>query len=206
MAVVYGEGDVDSNGAEEVNLRTSAGAELLGQQTSAASLPVVIASNQTPVPVLDAGGYYNSFAVSAERTAIGTTELPVLLFRNPTGSTKTIRPTQFIFTNRHTVSSFMVYRIYASPTVTTTGTGLTEVSTNLGAGITPSAEAFSSPTISANGTLIALAVTGGGTSPFTVILPLSDNFTMAANTAILVTATADGTSRIANISLFWGEV
>jgi len=50
MGVYHNEGDVDSNGAEEVNLRTSAGAELLGQQTSAASLPVVIASNQSAVP------------------------------------------------------------------------------------------------------------------------------------------------------------
>lgn len=51
MGFYPSEGDVDANGAEEVNLRTSAGAELLGQQTSAASLPVVIASNQSAVPI-----------------------------------------------------------------------------------------------------------------------------------------------------------
>lgn len=50
MGFYPNEGDVDANGAEEVNLRTAAGAELLGQQVSAASLPVVIASNQSPVP------------------------------------------------------------------------------------------------------------------------------------------------------------
>lgn len=50
MAISSPNGEVDPNGAQEVNLRTSAGAELLGQQTSAASLPVVIASNQT-VPI-----------------------------------------------------------------------------------------------------------------------------------------------------------
>lgn len=205
MGFYPSEGDVDSNGAEEVNLRSAAGAELLGQQTSAASLPVVLASNQSPIPVVNAGGYYNSFAVVGERTAIGTTELPVLLFRNPTGSTKTVRPKQFMFTNRHTVSSFIIYRIYASPTVTTTGTTLTEVSTNIGAGVTPSADSFSSPTISANGTLIGTVIVGGGVAPHTVILPLTNSFTMAANTAILVTATADGTSRIATVSLFWEE-
>ncbi len=51
MGFYPNEGDVDSNGAEEVNLRTSAGAELLGQQASAASLPVVIASNQSTLPI-----------------------------------------------------------------------------------------------------------------------------------------------------------
>lgn len=55
MGFFPNEGDVDANGAEEVNLRTAAGAELLGQQTSAASLPVVIASDQTSIPVQQFG-------------------------------------------------------------------------------------------------------------------------------------------------------
>lgn len=54
MGFYPSEGDVDSNGAEEVNLKTSAGVELLGQQASAASLPVVIASDQSTIPVTDA--------------------------------------------------------------------------------------------------------------------------------------------------------
>jgi hypothetical protein len=56
MAIYSPNGDIDANGAEEVNLRTSTGVELLGQQASAASLPVVIASNQAAIPVVQ-GNY-----------------------------------------------------------------------------------------------------------------------------------------------------
>lgn len=205
MGVYSQEGDVDAHGAEEVNLRTSSGAELVGQQVSSASLPVVIASDQTPIPAVVAGGYYNSFAVSGERTAIGTTELPVLLFRNPTGSAKTVYPKQIIVANRHTVSSIMTFRVYVSPTVTSTGTALTEASTNLGAGISISADAFTSPTISGNGTLIAAITCAGGTAAIPAIINLLPKFTMAANTAILITAVSDGSSRIALASIFWEE-
>lgn len=51
MGIAFGEGDVDANGAEEVNLRDAAGAELIGQKTLSASLPVAIASNQSAYPV-----------------------------------------------------------------------------------------------------------------------------------------------------------
>lgn len=51
MSITYQTPDMDGNGAEEVNLRTSAGVELLGQQASAASLPVVVASDQSSIPV-----------------------------------------------------------------------------------------------------------------------------------------------------------
>jgi hypothetical protein len=51
MSIFYKEAEVDDNGAEEVNLRTSTGVELLGSKVSAASLPVVIASDQSAIPV-----------------------------------------------------------------------------------------------------------------------------------------------------------
>lgn len=47
---VFSNPDVNNNNDEEVTLKTASGTELLGQQTSAASLPVVIASNQSAVP------------------------------------------------------------------------------------------------------------------------------------------------------------
>jgi len=71
MSGVYHDPDVDSNGAEEVNLRTSTGTELLGQTTMTGSVPVVLASNQTVIPVNDNNG---SLTVDGTVTAnIGTT-------------------------------------------------------------------------------------------------------------------------------------
>jgi hypothetical protein len=68
MAIYSPNGDVDENGAEEVNLRTSTGVELLGSKLSAASLPVVIASDQSVIPfspktypsILSSGSYPQS--------------------------------------------------------------------------------------------------------------------------------------------------
>ena len=51
MGIYSPDGDVDSYGAEEVTLRTSSGVELLGQKVQAASLPVVLASDHTTLPV-----------------------------------------------------------------------------------------------------------------------------------------------------------
>jgi len=50
MGIYSPDGDVDSYGAEEVNLRNSSGVELLGQKVQAASLPVTIASDQSTLP------------------------------------------------------------------------------------------------------------------------------------------------------------
>lgn len=47
---VYSGNDVDAAGSAEVTLYASAGTELLGQQVSAGSVPVVIASDQSAVP------------------------------------------------------------------------------------------------------------------------------------------------------------
>lgn len=70
MGFFPNEGDVDSNGAEEVNLRTSAGAELLGQQVSAASLPVVVASNQPPVPIIFRGPSTQHVRINTNTTTV----------------------------------------------------------------------------------------------------------------------------------------
>jgi hypothetical protein len=48
---VFSGNDVDNTGDAEVTLKTPGGVDLLGQQTSAGSLPVVIASNQSAIPV-----------------------------------------------------------------------------------------------------------------------------------------------------------
>ena len=65
--------DIDANGSLETKLMTDAGATLIGQQLMAASLPVAIASDQTPVPVNLAEktsiiNYYTQAAVAVDAT------------------------------------------------------------------------------------------------------------------------------------------
>lgn len=145
------------------------------------------------------------YGTVAVRTGIGTSELNVMLFRNFTGSTRTVTIKQIVVANTHTVTSNIRFRIYVGATVTTTGTALTEGALDVGSGNTPSAEAFSSPTTSATGTLVYdLTATAFGPA---CIVDVPDGFRLrvGASTNILVTAVADGTSRVANVSILWEE-
>jgi len=143
------------------------------------------------------------FTTNFEVSSIGTTEIPVALFRNPSGSGKTVQLIRFSFSNFHTVTSFIRVRAYVAPTVTSDGTGLTEGCTRIG-GAAGVAVAFSSPTVSANGTRIAQWLTPSFATP--VFVNLDYLFILDPNTQILITAQADGTSRILAGSLIWTEV
>lgn len=208
MGVFHQEGDVDANGAQEVNLRTAAGVELLGQQTSAASLPVVIASNQTEYPVLSVeqnlANTNRMFTLNFEVSGVGTTEIPVALFRNPSGSGKTVKLSRLTISNLHqTANTFIRVRAYVAPTVTADGTGLDERCTHVGQAA-PVSVAFSSPTVSANG--VRIGQWNVVSSANALIVPLDLLFILDANTQMLLTAQADGTARIIAGALLWAEI
>ena len=108
MGYYPNEGDVDPNGAQEVNLRTAAGVELLGQQASAASLPVVIASNQSAIPVTTEGvkSTYSAAFVGLVPPSAATDVFTI------TGSaTKTIRITSIRFSVSTTAGSGILANI-----------------------------------------------------------------------------------------------
>lgn len=145
------------------------------------------------------------FGAAAQRTGIGTSELNVLLFRNPSGSGKTVKLKRLIYNNSHTVSSQLRIRVYVDATVTSAGTGVTEVALDIGSGNTPGAEVFSSPTTSANGTQILDLLTLGGASAQDGKFEFSEGCQLRENHNLLVTAISDGTNRVANISIVWEE-
>lgn len=145
------------------------------------------------------------YAVCGSRTAIGTTELPVVLFRNPSGSTRTIKIKRIIGNNSHTVTSGIRFRVYVNPTVSVNGTALTGVALDVGSGNSPSADAFRSPTVSANGSQIADITAPSFLSGTSVDLIAVDGIQLRANNTLLITAVADGTSRVANITIWWEE-
>ena len=143
------------------------------------------------------------FVTNFEVSAIGTTEIPVALFRNPSGSGKAVKLFRLTMSNLHTVTSFIRVRAYGAPTVTADGTALTESCTFFG-GSAPVVESFSSPTVSANGSRIAQWVVPAFSNA--LIIPLDYMFILPANTQILLTAQADGTNRVLGGSIIWAEV
>jgi len=87
VAVTPDNGDVNTNGDKEVILKTPAGADLLGAALSAASLPVVVASDQAAFPINVVNGA-NTLAVNADGS-IKT--VPLVTPPAPSGATTVIQ-------------------------------------------------------------------------------------------------------------------
>lgn len=143
------------------------------------------------------------FAVTRSTTAIGTTELMVLLLKVPNTSGFFAQLRNIVITNTHTVAnSWVRVRMYIAPTITSDGTALTEVPLDFGGGDTADLTAFGTPTISANGTqFFDMTVIAGQSQTF--YFPPGVN--LRANQNVLITAVADSTSRVSQITVQWEE-
>jgi hypothetical protein len=174
----------------------------LGQTTMTASMPVAIASNQSTLNVLPVG-IGPLYTTSFSKTAIGVTELMALLLKNPNASGKTVTLETITVTNSHTVAgSWIRWRVYASPTISANGTANSVFTFAIGSGNTSVVTAFSTPTITANGSLLYdCTIVAGGS--FTYTFPIGG--TIAANNNLLVTAVADSTSRVGQVTVVWTE-
>lgn len=143
------------------------------------------------------------FTTNFEVTGIGTTQIPLVLFRNPSGSGKLVKLYRLTFSNLHTVNSFIRVRTYIAPTVTSDGTSIGRACTLIG-GAAPVSVAFTSPTVSANGSRVAQYVVPAFAAPTQI--PIDFIFILPANTQMLITGEADGTNRILGGSLIWAEI
>lgn len=145
----------------------------------------------------------NTFTAYIDYEAVsGTSEVPHLLFRNPSGSEKRVYVTHFAFGHDSTVTRSM-FKIYKDPTITTEGTVLTKV--NLAAiDSAPNAVAtvFKNPTISANGTLMSSKLMSKESS--------SDgqnrSIVVSAGHEILITVKNDITGILTLSQIYWVEV
>ena len=145
------------------------------------------------------------FATCGERTGIGTSEVNALLFRNPSGSGRIVKPRLMVYNNTATVNSFIRFRVYIDATVTAAGTGLTESALDIGSGNTAGAEVFTSPTTSANGTIFLELSAPGNNASADQKVEFPDGFQLRENHNLLVTAISDGTNRTAHVCFFWEE-
>lgn len=143
------------------------------------------------------------FSTNFEVTGIGATQIPLVLFRNPSGSGKLVKLYRLTLSNLHTVNSFIRVRAYVAPTVTSDGTS-NGVGCTLIGGAAPAAVAFTSPTVSANGTRVTQYVVPAFAAPTQI--EINFIYILPANTQMLITGEADGTNRILGGSLIWAEV
>lgn len=146
------------------------------------------------------------FTLNFELTSINDAEIPFVLFRNPTGSGKAVKLKRIVMANNHTSVSWIKFRAYIAPTVTTAGTAIPIACTHIGSGASSSMQAFSGSTISANGTLaLRLACPAAITAPAT-ILGTEYDYIVEPNIDVLFTVQADGNNRVAAINLIWAEI
>lgn len=143
------------------------------------------------------------FLTNFQIDTVETTEIPIILFRNPSGSGKVMRLIRFTFSNVHTSDSYIRIRAYVAPTVTSDGTTVSAGCSRIG-GASGSAEVFSTPTVSANGVRIGQWLAPAFQPPTQIALDYL--IILDPNTTILLTAQADGNNRSFAGSFIWAEV
>ncbi len=179
--------------AVHVNLRDVTGAAL-GTGTN----PLVTSSTQG---FLTGNVVYSAQADINQATA--GIDNPLLLFRNPTGSGKTL----FILEVRvgNTVANVSSeFKLFSMPTITANGTAVTAASNNINGGAGAATGLVTTiPTISANGTAMKSIAAGQNTNSEV----FGEAFTTAVQPggAFLVTGNPLSNNRSAAVSITWAE-
>lgn len=195
---------VNSDGSVNARRYDSSGNAITnGQKTMANSVPIVVASDQTTIPV-SIGlpfflAYTFGFATAINQPTAGS-DNPLILLKNPSGSGKTVY-LSFVAYGINVANVLGNIRIFKSPTITSNGTS--ETVQSFGGGTT-AVNLYSTPTISANGTLISSFVTGQNSS--SVLVPINFEISVAANSNILITGNPGSNNRNAEISMRWIEL
>lgn len=204
---------IDGNGSSQVRLYDVDGNPFIGQKMMEDSLPVVVASDQTPIPAQHEGCYQTSqlktyFVAASVNLPSSGTETRVLLIRNPSNSGKVLALSRVMGLLTNTTGSMAIIRKYISPTITATGTAVTIYSMNVGGGASASAMlVYTGPTASAVGnrfcSCLAISGTSGGKE---ADIDFQGMVYLQPGQDLLITGTPDGTNRGLEIDVMWWEM
>lgn len=186
-------------------------APTVGQKTMANSIPVVLASDSTQaiptsmfVSAVTKNNQMYGVSVSAINAASTSTDNPMLLIRNPSGSGKVCYIHSVKAGTMTTARSFS-FHVYSNPTVTANGTAQTSANFNVGGGAGASSILVTSvPTVTANGTDIDGNVQGQNGSG--VVLLEDFQLQIQPNNSILITGNPSSNNTTADIFVVWAEV
>lgn len=135
-----------------------------------------------------------------------TTETPLFLLKNPSGSTILIRLFKLLFLSPDgTAGHTITFRAYAMPTITANGTALTTINNRIKAAPTAgAAQAFRSPTISANGTLMFSKLKFGQNGD--TVFDMENQIVIEANSHFLITGQGSVNNILMEVDAWWAEV
>jgi hypothetical protein len=186
----------------------------VGQKTMDNSIPIVIASNQTPISIVSnpasepgLGPYVTtnkvwSVCLSVNQASAGSNN-PLLLIKNPVSSGKKV----YIFKISAGINVTNVlsnFNIFIDPTITSNGSSQTIVNNYIGGSSSSVCTAFSLPTISVSGTRVRTAVCGQNTN--SVVMAEDFSLVLGENHNLLITGNPSSNNRAAEIEIVWIEV
>jgi len=180
-------------------------APTVGQKAMVSSVPVVFASDQSPLTVgisgdLDDGKIF-SIATEVNMAAAGT-DNPLILLRNPAASGKKLYLWK-VHAGTSVTNVAAVFKIYKAPTITANGTGLTEVNRKIGGSEVAVATAFSLPTISALGTKFSSLSLGQNNNA--VIFAEDYSVVVLVGQDIVITGDPSSNNRQSVLTVIWKE-
>lgn len=195
---------VNSDGTVNTRLKDGSGNSIVkGQATMANCLPMVIASDQSTVPVsIGLPTYLDKtfgYAVSINQPSAGT-DNPLVYIKNPSGSGKTIY-LKFISYGISVVNVLGSCRVWKNPTVSANGTSRTIIPFG---SQTTAMELYTVPTVTNSGTLMHDAVSGQNNN--SLLMDFAYEIQIAANSSILITGDPGSNNRQAEISVRWIEI
>lgn len=189
-------------GGLHVSLRDGTGSEILGQKSSANSIPVVLPSDAPgQAGVVNDGSLFSAAAVTVAGTA--GIDNPLMLITNPTSSTKPF----FIWRSRFgstTANVTMGFKIFSNPVVTSAGTTLSPMNRSVGGSYPNSvAQVTKVPTVSANGELLTALNVGQNNNS----IDMNEEFAIKINpgNTLMITANPSTNNREVTITVVWQE-
>lgn len=190
-----------------------------GQKTMINSTPIVIASDQTTIPVSiqnvnsappqsnQIGSYSNNnqvFSLSGNfNAAVAGLNNPIYLIKNPITNTKSLYLNKII--GGTSVTNVNVnFKLFASPVITTDGTVRAPVNNKINSGIVSNILAYSLATISSSG--IELRNSMNGQNANSVILLDDSAIIVPPGSNILITANPSSHNREVVVHVTWIEI
>jgi len=142
-------------------------------------------------------------AVLPTRSNGGTTEVPILLIKNPTGSGKAMRlHALYVAADGLSTNEELIVRAYTQPTITANGTVLTPTSNRPAKNVSSVLNVYSLPTISANGTKLFEFYT---TTTF-VLDGVGHPYFLDAGYSFLLTVQQSSSGINYTTDAFWSEI
>jgi len=181
--------DISLNESDEVTIADSAGVNKLTVNSDGSTNAFVIIDSLL--------NKLYSLSLSFNLPSNGT-ETRVILIKNPNASGKILKLEYMLF-----AGSGPTIRIYADPTITTNGTAVTPVATNVGNATASVITPFTSPTISANGSQILADILSNQTASR---IDMRHLITVAENNNMLITGQPTSNNTLIQITLVWAEI